>query len=108
MKIAINRCYGGFSLSANAVKRYLELQNKPCYFYNQTKYDFQDGKDEWVKCEPNEDEFCPMTTIQDMGTKFNECPKKTLFIMEILKEMIRILSKQLKNLVIKRVVDVGQ
>lgn len=33
MKIAINRCFGGFSLSPMAVKRIAELKGKPCFFY---------------------------------------------------------------------------
>lgn len=33
MKIVINRCFGGFSLSALAIKRLAELNNKPCYFF---------------------------------------------------------------------------
>lgn len=34
MKIVINKCYGGFSLSAAAVKRMAELQGKECYFFD--------------------------------------------------------------------------
>lgn len=33
MKIVINRCYGGFSLSPRAVQRMAEIQGKPCYFF---------------------------------------------------------------------------
>lgn len=33
MKVVINDCYGGFSLSALAVKRLAELQGKKCYFF---------------------------------------------------------------------------
>ena len=33
MKIVINACFGGFSLSRAAVKRYAELQGRPCYFF---------------------------------------------------------------------------
>jgi len=33
MKVVINKCYGGFSLSPLAVKRMAELQGKECYFY---------------------------------------------------------------------------
>jgi hypothetical protein len=33
MKIVINSCYGGFSLSALAVKRMAELNGKECYFF---------------------------------------------------------------------------
>ncbi|MCK9428924.1 MAG: hypothetical protein M0R17_02795 [Candidatus Omnitrophica bacterium] len=38
MKIAINRCYGGFSLSDEAVKYYLNLKGKECHFYYQKAY----------------------------------------------------------------------
>lgn len=33
MKVVINKCYGGFSLSAKAVKRMAELNGKECYFF---------------------------------------------------------------------------
>jgi hypothetical protein len=33
MKIVINDCFGGFSLSALAVKRLAELNGKECYFF---------------------------------------------------------------------------
>lgn len=33
MKVVINTCYGGFSLSAKAVKRMAEIQGRPCYFF---------------------------------------------------------------------------
>ena len=33
MKIVVNKCFGGFSLSAMAVKRIAELQGKPAYFF---------------------------------------------------------------------------
>jgi hypothetical protein len=33
IKIVINRCFGGFSLSAKAIKRLAELQGKECYFF---------------------------------------------------------------------------
>ena len=33
MKIVINKCFGGFGLSALAVKRLAELNGKKCYFY---------------------------------------------------------------------------
>lgn len=37
-KIVINVCYGGFGLSAKAVKRLAELNNKECYFF---KHDYK-------------------------------------------------------------------
>lgn len=33
MKVVINKCWGGFSLSNKAVKRMAELQGKECYFF---------------------------------------------------------------------------
>ena len=33
MKIVINTCFGGFSLSPRAVARLAELQGKPCFFF---------------------------------------------------------------------------
>jgi hypothetical protein len=34
MKVVINRCWGGFSLSPKAVARMAELQGRPCYFFD--------------------------------------------------------------------------
>jgi hypothetical protein len=34
MKLVINKCYGGFSLSAKASKRLAELQGRQCFFYS--------------------------------------------------------------------------
>jgi len=34
MKVAINRCWGGFSLSPKAVKRLAALEGRQCYFYD--------------------------------------------------------------------------
>jgi hypothetical protein len=33
MKLVINKCYGGFSLSAEGVKKYAELKDYSCYFF---------------------------------------------------------------------------
>ena len=33
MKIALNKCYGGFRLSPIAIKEYLKLKGKECFFY---------------------------------------------------------------------------
>lgn len=37
MKLVINKCYGGFGLSAKAMKRYAELKGKECYFFDMAK-----------------------------------------------------------------------
>lgn len=36
MKIAINKCYGGFSLSPLAVQEIAKAKGKPCYFFKYT------------------------------------------------------------------------
>lgn len=41
MKVVINKCYGGFSLSPKAVKRLADLKGKNCYFFT---YDSNTGK----------------------------------------------------------------
>lgn len=58
MEIVLNKCFGGFGLSLEAQKRYLELKGLPCYFYKQTKYSFKDGKNEYcIYNNSNEDMF---------------------------------------------------
>lgn len=33
MKVVINKCYGGFGLSARAVARIAEIEGRPCFFF---------------------------------------------------------------------------
>jgi hypothetical protein len=33
MKIVINKCFGGFSLSPKALKQYMALKGRKCYFF---------------------------------------------------------------------------
>jgi hypothetical protein len=41
MKIIKNSCYGGYSLSPKAIKRYAELKGKECYFFKGgLRYDY--------------------------------------------------------------------
>ena len=46
MKIVINSCYGGFSLSKKATKRLAELQGKKCFFYTSSKDIYEKIDDE--------------------------------------------------------------
>lgn len=39
-KIVVNRCFGGFSISGEAVKRLAELQGKECYAFRYNMGDF--------------------------------------------------------------------
>ena len=38
MKVVINRCFGGFSLSKEGIARYCELAGLPCYIEEDTKF----------------------------------------------------------------------
>jgi hypothetical protein len=51
MFIAINKCWGGFSLSPKAVKRLAELNGKECYFFLQ---DYQINKHQLITLEEAE------------------------------------------------------
>ena len=74
MKIVINKCYGGFSLSPKAEKRYLELKGKTPYFYVQTKYNFQDGIEEYQRKDLNEakEAFLCHVLLKDIGKTVNK------------------------------------
>ena len=55
MKVAINKCFGGFSLSPLAVKRLAELQGRRCHFFN---VDFGCKPERYTRIEmPSEDTF---------------------------------------------------
>jgi hypothetical protein len=47
VKVVINACYGGFSLSAKAERRYLELEGKESYFFTD-KYGDDGVREEYI------------------------------------------------------------
>lgn len=49
MKVVINKCFGGFGLSPEAIKMFLKRKGKKSYFYRQTKYKHIDGKEEYKR-----------------------------------------------------------
>lgn len=49
MKVVINRCYGGFSLSTKAVEMVMNKKGLDCFRYVQTKYNNKDGVDEFTR-----------------------------------------------------------
>ena len=77
MKIVINSCYGGFSLSPKGERRYLELKGLPSYFYHQTAYKFNDGKTEFTRIDNIDDvpDFFFYCTTCDQGKTISDYPK---------------------------------
>jgi len=71
-KIVINSCFGGFGLSAQAEKRYLELIGKKQFLYKRIKYKSQDGKNEFRKANGKADTLSTVTFTQNQGKKFEE------------------------------------
>ena len=49
MKIAVNKCFGGFGLSPKAIKMIMKRKGMNCYPYIQTKYIFRDGYQEYTR-----------------------------------------------------------
>ena len=49
MKVAINKCYGGFGISNEAEIEYLKLKGLKAYFYEQVKYEYKDGRNLYKK-----------------------------------------------------------
>ena len=76
MKIAINKCYGGFSLSDKAIEMIMKRKGLKCYRYKQTKFCYSDGVDEYTRIDDNELEpnsFMNYSTI-DLGKTIGNIP----------------------------------
>lgn len=79
VKIVVNRCYGGFGLSDKAVEMVMKRKGLNCFRYKQTKYDFQDGANEYTRYESfgNDDYLFINYQTVDLGEKVNELPDET-------------------------------
>ena len=76
MKIAINKCYGGFSLSDKAIEMIMKRKGLNYYRYKQTKFRYSDGVDEYTRIDDNEPEpssFMNYSTI-DLGKTIGNIP----------------------------------
>ena len=69
MKVVINDCYGGFSLSLKGLKEYLKLKGKKAYFYSQTKFKHSDGMEKHVRVGVNEKSCFVHCVLQNLGTE---------------------------------------
>ena len=75
MKLVINRCYGGFSLSPKAEKLYMKKQGKKLFFYHQTKFKHRDGVNEYTKVSMKTARtFACSTYTADFGPSFQAHP----------------------------------
>lgn len=63
MKVVINTCFGGFGLSAIALKRYAELCGRECYFFNHPRV--APGPTDYDRYEP--------VRIEDVDKQFGVC-----------------------------------
>lgn len=78
MKIAINKCYGGFDLSHKAIEMIMKRKGLGCYKYKQTKYKFSDGVAEYTRLDDDDYEsslFIHYSTT-DLGKKIEEIPNE--------------------------------
>ena len=77
MKIVINSCYGGFSLSPKGERRYLELKGLNPYFYKQSKYNYPDNTIEFIRLDNIDDvpDLFFYCTTYDQGKILPDYPK---------------------------------
>ena len=77
MEIVVNRCFGGFGLSALAEKEYLAKKGKTAYFYEQTDYSFKNGKDEYKRVDSVDKKSRTLyyTVTEDLGEAISDFPK---------------------------------
>lgn len=76
MEIVINKCFGGFSLSPKGMIEYYGRKGKKVYFYKQTKYSFNGGKNHHVKVNENTDDKMFLSSVfEDLGDSFDEWPE---------------------------------
>lgn len=76
MKIVINTCYGGFGLSPEAHILFAKKKGHELTFYKQTKYAFENGKDEYKKVEPTKTKKTDLiyASTKDLGDVINDIP----------------------------------
>lgn len=76
MKIAINKCYGGFSLSDKAIEMIMKRKGLKCYRYKQTKFRYSDGVDEYTRADDNDSNSFIHYCTTDLGEKIEEIPNE--------------------------------
>ena len=74
MKIAINKCFGGFSLSDKAIEMIMKRKGLNCYRYKQTKFNHSDGADEYTRLDDNDPSSFIRYCTTDLGEKIENMP----------------------------------
>ena len=75
MKIVINKCYGGFGLSAKAEDLYAEKSQFKLYRYKQTKYKHSDGEALYERALSGDTSMFTHCYTKDHGDSFSETTK---------------------------------
>lgn len=85
MKIAINKCYGGFSLSNKAIEMIMKRKGLGCYRYKQTKFHHSDGIDEYIRIDDNEPSSFVSYSTTDLGETIEKIPNENYWYYRNLK-----------------------
>lgn len=77
MKLVVNRCFGGFGLSDKAIEMVMNRKNLGCFRYEQTKYKYRDGIDEYTRYDVFNGSIFTIYSTKDLGKKINEYPSES-------------------------------
>jgi hypothetical protein len=72
MKLVVNKCYGGFSLSLLGEQEYLKRQGKEAYFYTQVEYRHNTGRDLYKRVTTTHKSLFGYTVTKDLGETTSE------------------------------------
>lgn len=85
MKLVVNRCFGGFGLSDKAIEMVMKRKGLGCFRYEQTKYKYQHGIDEYTRCDTPNVSILAIYSTEDLGKKINKFPKESYWYHRDLK-----------------------
>lgn len=91
MKVVINNCYGGFSLSKEGMQRYCEIKGIPCWIETDKKFTSMGIFTCWIvppedRIEPKEGEAFYAMSLEDRIAYNKEYSKQSLYHRDISRE----------------------